>query len=74
LHQCKASAYISNIFQRYINKYGNESIQRENANREMGREMGSSREDNEKPQDVNVQEMALIRRFQVQVQQYQRQN
>jgi hypothetical protein len=27
-------------------------------NREMGREMGSSREDDEKPQDVNVQEIS----------------
>jgi len=32
-------------------------------NREMGREMGSSREDDEKPQDVNVQEIGTDPQF-----------
>jgi hypothetical protein len=49
-------AYISNIFQYYINNMGTNPYKEKMPNRGMGREMG--KDDDDKSQDVNVQEIA----------------
>jgi hypothetical protein len=55
------SAYISNIFQWYINNMGTNPSKEKMPNRGMGREMG--RDDDDKPQDVNVQEIGTDPQF-----------
>jgi hypothetical protein len=56
LNQSKGLAYISNIFQYYINNMGTNPYKEKMPNREMGREMG--KDDDDESQDVNVQEIA----------------
>jgi hypothetical protein len=49
------TAYISNIFQWYSNNMGTNPSKEKMPNRGLGREMG--RDDDDKPQDVNVQKI-----------------
>jgi hypothetical protein len=55
------SAYISNIFQWYSNNMGTNPSKEKMPNRGLGREMG--RDDDNKPQDVNVQEIGTDPQF-----------
>jgi hypothetical protein len=55
LNEGTGLAYISDIFQYYINKMGTNPYKEKMPNREMGREMGKN--DDEESQDVNVQEI-----------------
>jgi hypothetical protein len=55
------SAYISNIFQWYSNNMGTNPTKEKMPNRGLGREMG--RDDDDKPQDVNVQEIGTDPQF-----------
>ena len=55
LNESKARAYISNIFQYYINNMGTNPYKEKMPNRGMGREMG--KDDDDQSQDVNVQEI-----------------
>jgi hypothetical protein len=56
LNDIRGPAYISNIFQYYINNMGTNPYKEKMPNRGMGREMG--KDDDDKSQDVNVQEIA----------------
>jgi hypothetical protein len=49
------SPYISNIFQLYSDNMGTNPSKEKMPNRGLGREMG--RDDDDKPQDVNVQKI-----------------
>jgi hypothetical protein len=55
------TAYISNIFQWYSNNMGTNPSKEKMPNRGLGREMG--RDDDDKPQDVNVQEIGTDPQF-----------
>jgi hypothetical protein len=54
-------AYISNIFQWYSNNMGTNPTKEKMPNRGLGREMG--KDDDDKPQDVNVQEIGTDPQF-----------
>jgi hypothetical protein len=56
LNESRGLAYISDIFQYYINNMGTNPYKEKMPNRGMGREMGKD-DDDDKPQDVNVQEI-----------------
>jgi hypothetical protein len=55
LNERRGCAYISNIFQYYINNMGTNPYKEKMPNRGMGREMG--KDDDDESQDVNVQEI-----------------
>jgi hypothetical protein len=55
LTESKGLAYISNIFQYYINNMGTNPYKEKMPNQGMGREMGKN--DDDESQDVNVQEI-----------------
>ena len=55
------TAYISNIFQWYSNNMGTNPSKEKMPNQGLGREMG--RDDDDKPQDVNVQEIGSDPQF-----------
>ena len=56
LNESRGLAYISDIFQYYINNMGTNPYKEKMPNRGMGREMGKD-DDDDKLQDVNVQEI-----------------
>jgi len=56
LNESRGLAYISDILQYYINNMGTNPYKEKMPNRGMGREMGKD-DDDDKPQDVNVQEI-----------------
>ena len=55
------SPYISNIFQLYSDNMGTNPSKEKMPNRGLGREMG--RDDDDKPQDVKVQEIGTDSQF-----------
>jgi len=61
LNESGERAYISNIFQYYINNMGTNPYKEKMPNRGMGREMG--KDDDEESQDVNVQEIGTDPQF-----------
>jgi hypothetical protein len=56
------TAYISNIFQWYSNNMGTNPSKEKMPNQGLGREMGRD-DDDDKPQDVNVQEIGTDPQF-----------
>jgi hypothetical protein len=61
-NESRGLAYISNIFHYYNNNMGTNPYKEKMPNRGMGREMGKDVDD-DKPQDVNVQEIGTDPQF-----------